>query len=98
MPSPRKKPAAIGIKAAYPGFIPPALATSTTRYLLASGGFTRSSSTATGSKPHLKDAAEYITELPKAEHDADERQAAMQALLLLAEHDGPPMFARASVS
>jgi hypothetical protein len=28
MPSPRKKPAAIGIKAAYPGFIPPALATS----------------------------------------------------------------------
>jgi bifunctional non-homologous end joining protein LigD len=28
MPSPRKKPAAIGIKAAYPGFIEPALATS----------------------------------------------------------------------
>jgi bifunctional non-homologous end joining protein LigD len=28
MPSPRKKPAAIGIKASYPGFIPPALATS----------------------------------------------------------------------
>jgi bifunctional non-homologous end joining protein LigD len=28
MPSPRKKPAAIGTKAAYPGFIEPALATS----------------------------------------------------------------------
>ena len=28
MPTPRKKPAAIGIKAAYPGFIEPALATS----------------------------------------------------------------------
>jgi hypothetical protein len=41
----------------------------------------------------LRDAAEYITELPKAEHDADEWQAAMQALLLVAEHDGPTMFA-----
>jgi hypothetical protein len=30
----------------------------------------------------LRDAAEYITELPKAEHDADEWQAAMRALLL----------------
>ncbi len=28
MPTPRKKPAAIGIKAAYPGFIEPTLATS----------------------------------------------------------------------
>jgi hypothetical protein len=42
----------------------------------------------------LRDAAEYITELPKAEHDADEWQAAMQALLLVAEHDGPTMSAR----
>jgi hypothetical protein len=41
----------------------------------------------------LRDAAEYITELPKAEHDAEEWQAAMQALLLVAEHDGPTMFA-----
>jgi hypothetical protein len=31
--------------------------------------------------------------LPKAEHDADEWQAAMQALL----HDGPPMFARIGI-
>jgi hypothetical protein len=42
----------------------------------------------------LRDAAVYITELPKAEHDADEWQVAMRALLLVAEHDGPPMFAR----
>jgi hypothetical protein len=45
----------------------------------------------------LCDAAEYITELPKAEHDAEEWQAAMQALLLVAEHDGPTMFARIGV-
>ena len=45
----------------------------------------------------LRDAAEYITELPKAEHDADEWQAAMEALLLVAEQDGPPMFARIGV-
>jgi hypothetical protein len=45
----------------------------------------------------LRDAADYITQLPKAEHDADEWQAAMQALLLVAEHDGPPMFARIGV-
>jgi hypothetical protein len=45
----------------------------------------------------LRDAARYITKLPKAEHDADEWQAAMQALLLVAEHDGPPMFARIGV-
>jgi hypothetical protein len=42
----------------------------------------------------LRDAAEYITELPKAEHNADEWQAAIQVLLLVAEDDGPPMFAR----
>ncbi len=52
-----------------------------------------------GRKPlvTLRDAAEYITELPKAEHDADEWQAAMEALLLVTEHDGPPMFARVGV-
>ncbi len=52
-----------------------------------------------GRKPlvTLRDAAQYITELPKAEHDADEWQAAMQALLLVAEHDGPPMFARIGI-
>ncbi len=30
----------------------------------------------------------------KAKHDTQERQAAMQALLPVAEHDGPTMFAR----
>jgi hypothetical protein len=49
-----------------------------------------------GRKPliTLRDAAQYITKLPKAEHDAPEWQAAMQALLLVAEHNGPTMFAR----
>jgi hypothetical protein len=42
----------------------------------------------------LRDAANYITKLPKAEHQADEWQAAMQALMLVAEQDGPAMFAR----
>ena len=45
----------------------------------------------------LRDAAEYITELPKPEHDADQWQAAMQAPLLVAEHDGPTMLARIGV-
>jgi hypothetical protein len=40
----------------------------------------------------LRDAALYITKIPKAEHDAAEWQAAMEALLLVAEHDGPTMF------
>jgi hypothetical protein len=52
-----------------------------------------------GRKPlvTLRDAAQYITKLPKAEHDAEEWQAAMQALLLVAELDGPTMFARIGV-
>ena len=52
-----------------------------------------------GRKPlvTLRDAATFITKLPKAEHDADEWQAAMQALLLVVEHDGPTMFARIGV-
>jgi hypothetical protein len=45
----------------------------------------------------LRDAAGYITELPKAEHDTPEWQAAMDALLLVAENSGPPMFARIGV-
>jgi hypothetical protein len=49
-----------------------------------------------GRKPLVtpRDAALYITKLPKAEHDADERQAAMEALLLVAERNGPTMLAR----
>ena len=42
----------------------------------------------------LRDAATYITELPKAEHDAAEWQTAMETLLLVAERDGPEMMAR----
>jgi hypothetical protein len=45
----------------------------------------------------LRDAALYITKLPKAEHDAAEWQAAMEALLLVAESGGPTMFARIGV-
>ena len=45
----------------------------------------------------LRDAALYIIRLPKAEHDAEEWLAAMKALLLVAEHDGPTMFARIGV-
>ena len=45
----------------------------------------------------VREAALNITRLPKAEHDAEEWQAAMQALLLVAEHDGPTMFARIGV-
>jgi hypothetical protein len=43
------------------------------------------------------DAALYITKLPKVEHDAEEWQAAMLALVLVPEHDGPTMFARIGV-
>jgi hypothetical protein len=42
----------------------------------------------------LQDAGTYITELPKAEAQAPEWQTAMQALLLVAEQNGPTIFAR----
>jgi hypothetical protein len=45
----------------------------------------------------VRDAALYITKLPKAEHDADEWQAAIEALILVVEHGGPTMFARVGV-
>jgi hypothetical protein len=38
----------------------------------------------------LKDAAVFITKLPKAEHDTPEWQAAMEALILIAETGGDP--------
>src|ERR1700730_16764716 len=41
----------------------------------------------------LKDAGNYITKLPKAEHEAPEWLAAAQALLLVAERGGPTMLA-----
>jgi hypothetical protein len=42
----------------------------------------------------LEDAGNYITKLPKAEHEAAEWQAAMEALILVATSGGPTMFAR----
>ena len=39
----------------------------------------------------------YITRLPRVEHDAKGWQAAMQALILVAEHNGPTMLARIGV-
>jgi hypothetical protein len=45
----------------------------------------------------LWDAALYITKLPKAEHKAAKWQAAMEALILVAELGGPTMFARIGV-
>jgi hypothetical protein len=45
----------------------------------------------------LRDAATYITTLPKAEHDAPEWQHAMEALLLVAETNGVTMLARIGV-
>jgi hypothetical protein len=40
----------------------------------------------------LRDVAEYITALPKAEHDAADRQVAMEVLLLVAERNGRKRF------
>lgn len=45
----------------------------------------------------LRDAPEYITAPPKAEHDAADWQVAMGTLLLVAERDGPEMLARIAV-
>jgi hypothetical protein len=45
----------------------------------------------------LRDAATYIIELPKAQHEAAEWQAAMEALILVATSGGPTMFARIGV-
>jgi hypothetical protein len=45
----------------------------------------------------LRDAGEYITALPKKEHEAPEWQAAMQALILVAEGGGPTLFARIGI-
>ena len=45
----------------------------------------------------LKDAGAYIMKLPKAEHGAPEWQAAMEALILVAENGGPTMLARIGV-
>jgi hypothetical protein len=45
----------------------------------------------------LEDAGNYITKLPKAEHETAEWQAAMEALILVTTSGGPTMFARIGV-
>ena len=45
----------------------------------------------------LKDAGTYITMLSKAEHESQEWQAAMEALILVTTSGGPTMFARIGV-
>ncbi|MGY8668833.1 hypothetical protein Q3C01_41615 [Bradyrhizobium sp. UFLA05-109] len=42
----------------------------------------------------MHDAATFITQLPKREHDSLEWLAAIEALMLVAEKGGPTMFAR----
>ena len=44
-----------------------------------------------------QDAGNYITKLPKSEHEAAEWQAAMEALILVAARGGPVMFARIGI-
>jgi hypothetical protein len=45
----------------------------------------------------LEDAGNYITKLPKAEHEAPEWQTAMDVLMLVARLKGPTMMARIGV-
>jgi len=45
----------------------------------------------------LKDAANHIQKLPKAEQDLEEWQAAVEALLLVVELNGPTMMARIGI-
>jgi hypothetical protein len=45
----------------------------------------------------LEDAGNYITKLPKDEHETSEWQAAMEALILVATLGGPKMFARIGI-
>ena len=51
-----------------------------------------------GGKLHtLRDAASYITKLPKHEHDAPAWRAAIEALMLVAEHGGDTMLRRIGI-
>jgi hypothetical protein len=49
-----------------------------------------------GRKPlvTLRDAAEYITELPKAERELPQWETAIEWLMLVGEHGGDPMVPR----
>ena len=45
----------------------------------------------------LRDASDYVAELPEAEHMTAEWQAAMLALMLVVDLKGPTMFARIGI-
>ncbi len=45
----------------------------------------------------LEDAGTYVTRLSRAEHEAPEWQAAMEALILVATEGGPTLFARIGI-
>ena len=45
----------------------------------------------------LREAATYITKLPKREHDAPEWRTAVRALMLVAEHGGDTMLPRIAI-
>jgi hypothetical protein len=45
----------------------------------------------------LRHAADYIMQLPKAEQDLEEWHAAVEALLLVVELNGPTMMARIGI-
>ena len=45
----------------------------------------------------LRDAADYIMKLPKAEQDLEQWQAAVEALLLVVELNGPTMMVRIGI-
>jgi hypothetical protein len=45
----------------------------------------------------LRNAGDYIGSLPKAEQDLEEWQAAVGALLLVVEHNGPTVMARIGI-
>jgi len=45
----------------------------------------------------LRDAGDYVAEPPEAEHMTAEWQAAMLALMLVVDLDGPTMFARIGI-
>jgi hypothetical protein len=45
----------------------------------------------------LRDAGNYIARLPKREHDAPARLAAIQALMLVVEHGGDTMLPRIGI-
>jgi hypothetical protein len=42
----------------------------------------------------LRDAAQYIIKLPKAERDLPQWETAIECLMLVGEHGGDPMFPR----